>query len=102
MHINDVFISGLNEFDSLNSSEVKDFRFRMRSLAEESLMKRAQSRGLARLNYQCPMRLAESPEVPKTLSSILSNNIFILMTKFPNTEVSLLHYVWLDNCVVKN
>ncbi|CAG4907828.1 unnamed protein product [Colias eurytheme] len=79
---------GLNEFDSLRSSEVNDFRMRMRCLAEESLLKRAQSTRLERLRYHCPPRLADSSSVPATLNSHLNNNCFILVTKVANTEVS--------------
>ncbi|XP_038215234.1 phosphatidylinositol 4,5-bisphosphate 3-kinase catalytic subunit delta isoform [Zerene cesonia] len=79
---------GLNEFDSLRSSEVNDFRMRMRCLAEESLLKRAQSTRLERLRYHCPPRLADSPSVPATLNSHLNNNCFILVTKVANTEIS--------------
>ncbi|XP_041977720.1 phosphatidylinositol 4,5-bisphosphate 3-kinase catalytic subunit delta isoform [Aricia agestis] len=78
---------GLNEFDSLRSSEVNDFRVRMRYLAEESLIKRMQSTRLEKLRYHCPPRLADRPTVPKTLISHLNNNNnFILNTKVPNTE----------------
>ncbi|VVC95371.1 unnamed protein product [Leptidea sinapis] len=79
---------GLNEFDSLRSSEVNDFRMRMRCLAEESLLKRAQSTCIERLRYHCPPRLAEHSSVPATLTSHLNNNCFILVTKVANTEVS--------------
>ncbi|XP_046964995.1 phosphatidylinositol 4,5-bisphosphate 3-kinase catalytic subunit delta isoform [Vanessa cardui] len=79
---------GLNEFDSLRSSEVNDFRMRMRYLAEESLIKRAQSTQLERLRYHCPPRLADHPTVPTTLISHLNNNCFILVTKVANTEFS--------------
>ncbi|XP_028178666.1 phosphatidylinositol 4,5-bisphosphate 3-kinase catalytic subunit delta isoform [Ostrinia furnacalis] len=78
---------GLNEFDSLRSLEVNDFRKQMRSLAEESLMKRMQSTWLERLRYQCPPRLAEQA-VPVTLKSHLNKNCFILVTKFANSEFS--------------
>ncbi|CAH3890997.1 unnamed protein product [Pieris brassicae] len=84
---------GLNEFDSLRSSEVNDFRMRMRCLAEESLMKRAQSTPLDRLKYHCPPRLADSPSVPITLNSHLNNNCFILVTKVANTEVSFKFFI---------
>ncbi|CAH0748005.1 unnamed protein product [Diatraea saccharalis] len=78
---------GLNEFDSLRSSEVNDFRKQMRCLAEESLMRRLQSTWQERLRYQCPPRLADQP-VPATLKSHLNKNCFILVTKFANSEFS--------------
>ncbi|CAH2086786.1 unnamed protein product [Euphydryas editha] len=78
---------GLNEFDSLRSSEVNDFRMRMRYIAEESLIKRAQSTRLERLKYLCPPRLADHPTIPTTLISHLNNNCFILVTKVANTEL---------------
>ncbi|XP_026329158.1 phosphatidylinositol 4,5-bisphosphate 3-kinase catalytic subunit delta isoform [Hyposmocoma kahamanoa] len=79
---------GLNEFDNLRSSEVNDFRTRMRNLAEDCLMKRAQSTLMERLRYQFPPRLADYPAVPKTLLSHLNNHRFILVTKIANTEFS--------------
>lgn len=85
------FSSGLNEFDNLRNSEVNDFRTRMRNLAEDCLMKRAQSTGMERLRYQFPPRLADYPAVPKTLVSHLNNHRFILVTKIANTEVSLIY-----------
>ncbi|CAH0718819.1 unnamed protein product, partial [Brenthis ino] len=77
---------GLNEFDSLRSSEVNDFRKRMRYIAEESLIRRSQSTRLERLRYHYPPRLADLPTVPTTLISHLNNNCFILVTKVGNTE----------------
>ncbi|CAH2217348.1 jg5657 [Pararge aegeria aegeria] len=77
---------GLNEFDNLRSSEVNDFRMRMRYLAEESLLKRAQSTQLERLRYHCPPRLADLHTVPTSLHSHLNNNCFILVTKVAKTE----------------
>ncbi|XP_072943702.1 phosphatidylinositol 4,5-bisphosphate 3-kinase catalytic subunit delta isoform [Epargyreus clarus] len=88
---------GLNEFDSLRSSEVNDFRMRMRYLAEESLIKRSQSTQLERLRYHCPPRLADHPSVPETLRSHLHNNTFILVNKFPNTEQSTTTRVPVDH-----
>ncbi|XP_039747137.1 phosphatidylinositol 4,5-bisphosphate 3-kinase catalytic subunit delta isoform [Pararge aegeria] len=79
---------GLNEFDNLRSSEVNDFRMRMRYLAEESLLKRAQSTQLERLRYHCPPRLADLHTVPTSLHSHLNNNCFILVTKVAKTEFS--------------
>ncbi|KAJ0180329.1 hypothetical protein K1T71_003733 [Dendrolimus kikuchii] len=70
----------LKEFDNLRSSEVNDFRTRMRYLAEENLMKRAQSTRLEKLRYQCPPRLADHPEIPATLRSHLNNQCFLLFT----------------------
>ncbi|XP_013182174.1 PREDICTED: phosphatidylinositol 4,5-bisphosphate 3-kinase catalytic subunit delta isoform [Papilio xuthus] len=87
-HISNLIGKGLNEFDNLKSSEVNDFRMRMRYLAEESMIKRAQSTRLERLRYRCPPRLADSPAVPTTLTSHLNNNCFILVTKVANTEFS--------------
>lgn len=85
------FSSGLNEFDNLRNSEVNDFRTRMRNLAEDCLMKRAQSTLMERLRYQFPPRLADYPTVPKTLVSHLNNHRFILVTKIANTEVSFIY-----------
>lgn len=62
----------------------------MRYLAEESLLKRAQSTQLERLRYHCPPRLADHPTVPATLHSHLNNNCFILVTKVAKTEVSFM------------
>lgn len=71
----------LKVFDSLKNSEVNDYRMRMRYLAEESLLKRTHSTTLERLRYQCPLRLADQPEIPTTLKSHLNDQRFILVTK---------------------
>lgn len=86
-------VLGLNDFDSLRSSEVNDFRMRMRYLAEESLMKRTQSTLLERLQYHCPLRLADSPVVPDTLRSHFVNGYFVVNTRFGTTEVCILEYI---------
>ncbi|KAL4714084.1 hypothetical protein ACJJTC_008438 [Scirpophaga incertulas] len=78
---------GLNEFDSLRSSEVNDFRRQMRYLAEESFNRRLKSTWQEKLRYQCPPRVADQP-VPATLKSHLHKNCFILVTKFANSEFS--------------
>lgn len=91
VHLISTFILGLNEFDSLGSSEVNDFRMRMRCLAEESALKRSQSSRLEKLRHRYPPRLADSKAVPVTLSNHLSSgNCFILNTKVENTEVSVI------------
>lgn len=82
---------GLNEFDNLRNPEVNDFRTRMRNLAEDCLIRRAQSPRMERLRYQFPPRLAEQSTVPKTLVSHLNNQFFLLVTKIANTEVSLIY-----------
>ncbi|XP_047021008.1 phosphatidylinositol 4,5-bisphosphate 3-kinase catalytic subunit delta isoform [Helicoverpa armigera] len=86
-HISHLIGKRLNEFDDIRSSEVNDFRMRMRYLAEESLFKRAQSTRLERLRYQCPPRLADHPETPTTLNTNLNQHCFLLVTKFANSEV---------------
>ncbi|CAH0701993.1 unnamed protein product [Spodoptera exigua] len=87
-HISRLIGKSLNEFDNIRSSEVNDFRMRMRYLAEESLIRRAQSTRLERLRYQCPPRLADQPGTPTTLRTILTQHCFLLVTKFANLEVS--------------
>ncbi|KAG7306900.1 hypothetical protein JYU34_007008 [Plutella xylostella] len=87
-HISHLIGKGLNEFDSLRSSEVNDFRTRMRILAEESSLKRANSSRLEKLRHRYPPRLADLPVVPTMLHSRLNNHCFILVTKVENTEIS--------------
>ncbi|KOB70006.1 Phosphatidylinositol 3-kinase [Operophtera brumata] len=78
---------GLNEFDSLRSSEVRDFRLRMRDLAEENMLKRAKSEPLERLRYRFKPRIADKETTPTTLQSHLGkNNCFFIITMFANSD----------------
>lgn len=52
----------LQEFDSLNSSEINDFRFKMRRLGDEIIKERSNKKWEDRLFYQFPPRLASYKE----------------------------------------
>ncbi|XP_052755017.1 phosphatidylinositol 4,5-bisphosphate 3-kinase catalytic subunit delta isoform [Galleria mellonella] len=78
---------GLNEFDSLRSNEVNDFRTQMHNLAEESLLRRMKSDWQEKLRYHYPPRLADQP-IPTTLKNQLNRNSFMLVTRFANSEFS--------------
>lgn len=93
--ISNLIGKGLNEFDALRSSEINDFRMRMRCLAEESAIKRSQSSRLERLRHRYPPRLADYPGVPPTLH--LSNpNSYIIVTKVENPETALSTNVFIN------
>lgn len=87
-----VFFSALKDYDNLRSSEVNEFRIRMRYLAEETLIKRSEGQQLDHLRYQYPPRLADEPVTPITLRRHLNNDTFRLVTYPHYKEVSqLLH-----------
>lgn len=77
---------GLHEFDSLKSTEVNDFRWKMRLLGEEIGRKRQTKCWLDRLYYQFPPRLAANANVPQSIATRLREGNFVLQTKFENTE----------------
>lgn len=79
---------GLNEFDSLKSSEVNDFRLKMRLLGEERALARQRASWFERLRHRYPPRLANSSTLPPTLAARLRNDHFVLVTKLENTETS--------------
>uniref|UniRef100_A0A6P7GNJ1 Phosphatidylinositol 4,5-bisphosphate 3-kinase catalytic subunit delta isoform-like n=1 Tax=Diabrotica virgifera virgifera TaxID=50390 RepID=A0A6P7GNJ1_DIAVI len=68
----------LQEFDSLNSSEINDFRFKMRRMGDELAQHRAKQTWVDRLKYQFPPRLLYDSYV---LEQEINRNIKI-STKF--------------------
>lgn len=56
----DIYIpfSGLQEFDALNSSEINDFRFKMRRMGDELAQQRQKQTWVDQLNYQFPPRIS--------------------------------------------
>ncbi|KAJ0180330.1 hypothetical protein K1T71_003734 [Dendrolimus kikuchii] len=76
----------LKDYDNLRSSEVNEFRIRMRYLAEETLIKRSEGQQLDHLRHQCPPRLAEEPVTPITLRRHLNDDSFRLVTYAHNRE----------------
>ncbi|XP_076265389.1 phosphatidylinositol 4,5-bisphosphate 3-kinase catalytic subunit delta isoform-like isoform X2 [Rhynchophorus ferrugineus] len=50
---------GLQDFDALNSSEINDFRFKMRNLGDYIAKQRNQGSWQEKLLYQFPLRLSE-------------------------------------------
>ncbi|CAG9819182.1 unnamed protein product [Phaedon cochleariae] len=49
----------LQEFDALNSSEINDFRFKMKRMGDEFAQERSKQTWVARLNYQFPPRISK-------------------------------------------
>lgn len=78
---------GLHEFDSLKNSEVNDFRWKMKMLADEVAQSRQNLSWLQKMDYQYPPRLASSPNPSSNIMSRLRDGNFVLVTKFENTEV---------------
>ncbi|CAH1115060.1 unnamed protein product, partial [Psylliodes chrysocephalus] len=48
----------LQEFDALNSSEINDFRFKMRRMGDELAQQRQKQTWVDQLNYQFPPRIS--------------------------------------------
>ncbi|CAH1990801.1 unnamed protein product [Acanthoscelides obtectus] len=55
----------LQEFDALNSSEINDFRFKMRKLGDEIAQIRSKQTWLEKLHYQFPPRIAKHSYILK-------------------------------------
>lgn len=77
---------GLHEFDSLKSTEVNDFRWKMRLFGEDIGKKRQNQTWQERLKYQFPPRLAPNSIVPRNILSRLREGNFVVQIKFENTE----------------
>lgn len=86
-----VFVLGLMEFDSLKSSEVNQFRGKMKALADQMQADRRRKSWLDRLLYQFAPRLAASTlssnVLPATVTRRLRDDNFSVVIKFDNTEV---------------
>ncbi|XP_046389933.1 phosphatidylinositol 4,5-bisphosphate 3-kinase catalytic subunit delta isoform [Ischnura elegans] len=80
---------GLSEFDTLKSSEVNDFRWKMKMLVDDIAQARQHKSWLEKMHYQFPPRLAATPELPANIKSRLQNgNIICVNVKFENAESS--------------
>jgi len=79
------------EFDSLKSSEVNQFRGKMKALADQMQANRRRQKWLERLLYQFAPRLAASTLssniLPTTVTRRLRDDNFSVVIKFDNTEV---------------
>lgn len=79
------------EFDSLKSSEVNQFRGKMKALADQMQANRRRQIWLERLLYQFAPRLAASTlssnVLPTTVTRRLRDDNFSVVIKFDNTEV---------------
>ncbi|XP_060527773.1 phosphatidylinositol 4,5-bisphosphate 3-kinase catalytic subunit delta isoform [Cylas formicarius] len=69
----------LQDFDALNSSEINDFRFKMRKMGEEIAKKRTEVTWLEKLYYQFPPRIAENSYI--MLETIKENKNIKVETK---------------------
>lgn len=88
---------GLHEFAALKNSEVNDFRWKMRLLGDEYAQARRKKLWNEKVRYQFRPRLAPTPDIPKNIESRLKDGNMVVVTKFENTEVSLLtikHYYY--------
>lgn len=81
------------EFDSLKSSEVNQFRGKMKALADQMQANRRRQMWLEQLLYQFGPRLAASTlssnVLPTTVTRRLRDDNFSVVIKFDNTEVYL-------------
>lgn len=83
-----ILIAGLQEFDSLNSAEINDFRFKMRKLGDEIAEDRSKRSWVQRLYYQFPPRLA--PVAITLADTVCQNGNIVLVSKFECADVSLI------------
>ncbi|XP_015181948.1 PREDICTED: phosphatidylinositol 4,5-bisphosphate 3-kinase catalytic subunit delta isoform [Polistes dominula] len=79
---------GLHEFAALKNSEVNDFRWKMRVLGDEVARARQKKSSMEKIQYQYPLRLAPTPEIPKNIECRLKDGNLVLVTKFRNSETS--------------
>lgn len=81
------------EFDSLKSSEVNQFRGKMKALADQMQADRRRKSWLDRLLYQFAPRLAASTlssnVLPATVTRRLINEKFSIDLKFENIDVRI-------------
>ncbi|XP_050432835.1 phosphatidylinositol 4,5-bisphosphate 3-kinase catalytic subunit delta isoform [Adelges cooleyi] len=90
--ISNLIGKGLMEFDSLKSSEVNQFRGKMKALADQMQADRRRQSWLERLLYQFAPRLAASTlssnVLPATVTRRLRDDNFSVVVKFDNTETT--------------
>ncbi|XP_071445759.1 phosphatidylinositol 4,5-bisphosphate 3-kinase catalytic subunit delta isoform [Hetaerina americana] len=79
---------GLSEFDTLKSSEVNDFRWKMKMLVDDIAQARQHVSWLEKLHYQFPPRLAATPELPANIRSRLQEGSLYVTIKFESAESS--------------
>ncbi|XP_014210084.1 phosphatidylinositol 4,5-bisphosphate 3-kinase catalytic subunit delta isoform [Copidosoma floridanum] len=79
---------GLIEFTTLKNSEINDFRWKMRLLADEVASERQKRTWAEKVQYQFPTRLAPSSNVPKNIESRLKDEHIVLVVKFENADTS--------------
>lgn len=79
---------GLHEFDSLKNSEVNDFRWKMKALADEIAQSRQNKSWMDKVRYQYPPRLAPTDQLSHCIKNRLRDGNFVLVTKFENTETT--------------
>lgn len=86
-----MYYLGLMEFDSLKSSEVNQFRGKMKTLADQMQADRRRQSWLERLLYQFAPSLAASTlssnVLPDSVTRRLRDDNFPVVIKFDNTEV---------------
>lgn len=96
LYHNTVYL-GLMEFDSLKSSEVNQFRGKMKVLADQMQADRRRKCWLERLLYQFAPRLAASTlssnVLPATVTRRLINEKFSIDLKFENIEVPIKMFI---------
>ncbi|KAJ8947735.1 hypothetical protein NQ318_017997 [Aromia moschata] len=98
----------LQEFDALNSSEINDFRFKMRKMGEEMAQERSKQTWQERLYYQFPPRILTSSYI---LSEIKNENRNIkIASKFdheydyyePENRSNEREFQYIQDCLSKD
>lgn len=77
----------LHEFESLKTSEVSDFRIKMKQVCKEIGRKRDSKHWLERAKYLYPPEVATDEYLPAQFLTHLSDNNFIITVHFENTSI---------------
>lgn len=74
----------VEEFKSLNSPEVNDFRYKMGVIAEKVSEERKRMTWQQRLMYQYPPRLAKNINIPQSVRGRINNEKFMIVSRSEN------------------
>lgn len=92
-----VCITGLQDFEALNSSEINDFRFKMRKIGDDISRQRYQGTWKEKLLYQYPPQLAKIHsaiiESFSDVKLIRVETVYALDNIKPDKVVLLLYYI---------
>lgn len=78
---------GVHEFNTLNSPEVNDFRFKMKIMGLEVARNRQRKSWCDRLAYHFPPRFCADNDVPQSCLAGLRDKSFFIIARIQNTKV---------------